>query len=74
MQKAMIDLCTATAKQRYQTKEALVPKPIATPSKTACNEIARMMKNPLKATWNEGSLSHLHHAKAPASFGSSSAI
>ena len=50
MQKAMIDLCTATAKHKYHTKEALVPRPIATPSKIACSEMARMMKKPLKAT------------------------
>ena len=56
MQKAMMNLCTAMAKHKYQTKEALVPRPIAIPSKTACNEMANMMKKPLMATWNEASL------------------
>ena len=50
MQKAMMNLCTAMAKHKYQTKEALVPRPIAIPSKTACNEMANMMKKPLMAT------------------------
>ena len=49
MQNAMMNLCTATAKHKYQTKEAFVPRPIAIPSKTACNEMANMMKNPLRA-------------------------
>ena len=53
MQKAMMNLCTAIAKHKYQTMEALVPKPIAMPSKTACNEMANMIKKPLIATWNE---------------------
>ena len=56
MQKAMMNLCTAMAKHKYQTKEALVPRPIAIPSKTACNEMANMIKKPLMATWNEASL------------------
>ena len=55
MQNAMMNLCTATAKHKYQTKDALVPRPIAIPSKTACSEMANIMKNPLKATWNDAS-------------------
>ena len=46
MQNAMMNLCTAIAKHRYQIKEAFEPKPIAMPSNTACNEIASMMKKP----------------------------
>ena len=49
IQNAMMNLCTATAKHKYQTKEAFLPRPIAIPSKTACNEMANMMKNPLRA-------------------------
>ena len=56
MQKAMMNLCTAIAKHKYQTMEALVPRPIAMPSKTACKEMANMIKKPLMATWNEAFL------------------
>ena len=56
MQKAMMNLCTAIAKHKYQTMEAFVRRPIAMPSKTECNEMANMIKKPLMATWNEAFL------------------
>ena len=56
IQKAMMNLCMAIAKHKYQTMEAFFPRPIAMPSKTACNEMANMIKKPLIATWNEAFL------------------